>query len=239
MEKKEETTEPAKQSSKKNKLIHFPFRRSNEKRKKGYSLVFGVVIAIVVFVAVIDLPEFLTIILRTTVTIPFLSNMDFKDKLNAFLTFLIAIFTVIGSYSAYLQIEIGKNKGKVDDARNELEKAYGLIYTILNKTIEKDANVIKINRHEKETLDKIMSRYPFMFSQNIRQYWQNNIRTLESKEAFKIDTIKYLSGSGPFGASQSYEEYQIPLEFVNIFNDEYNKKIQNYDILLGKDFDRA
>src|SRR5271157_5402373 len=131
-------------------ITHFLFRQLTEKRKKGTSLeiVMWVTISIIVFVVIIDLPEFLTILSGTTVTIPFLSNIDFKDKLNAFLTFIIAIFTIMGSYSTYRQVEIAQGEAKVDDVRNELEKLYGPVYSVLKKVVYAEGKRVSPNSTE-------------------------------------------------------------------------------------------
>jgi hypothetical protein len=182
------------------------------------------IIGISLLFVVLYIPEFLG----------FSFWLTYPERMNLILTVAIAMFAAIEGYSTYMQVVLQDKKNMIDDARNELEKAYGPINSLLNKIVEKDENFIKLNVSEKLKLDEIMSTYPFMFSQEINDYWQKNIRNLETKEGVKVDKNMFLRGSGPFEAAHFYDEYQIPLEFVTIFNSEYKTKVQSYNDLLRK-----
>jgi len=198
MDKKEESKEIVKQLSKHDKLRHLLFRHSNKKSKKGYSfkIVYLSIFAIFVFLTVLELPEILTILSGAKVTIPVLSTIEFKDKLNIWLTFDITVFTLVGSYSTYMQVVLGQEKGKLDDVRNELEKLYGPIYSVLNKVVYAEERKGVLTQSEKEMMDETFSREPFMLTS--QEEWKLKIRNQKTTD--------------------------IDMKFVEGFNKEYESK---------------
>jgi hypothetical protein len=167
--------------------------------------------------------------------------LSYSDRMNLVLTVALAMFAAIEAYSTYQQayssnqqVMLQDRKNLIDDARNELEKAYGPINSLLNKPVEKDESFIKLSVGEKMKLDEIVTSYPFMFSEEINTYWQNNIRNLETQQGLKVDVMTFLRGGSPFAASTYVDEYHIPLEFATIFNSAYKKKVQSYNELLKK-----
>ena len=209
--------------------MHFSFKRSNDKGKTGYPLgiVLIVIIAVVIFVIVIDLPEFLTIILGTTVTIPFLSNMDFKDKLNAFLTFLIAIFTIIASYSAYLQFETGQEKRKVDIARNELEKLYGPIYSILSNVVFSEENKAILTQNERKMVDETFSRQPFILTS--QEEWKLKMHNDETSNIYQ----KFIENfNNEYQSKKGKDEIQRQFSAINSLLNNAPRSVSNVAIIL-------
>lgn len=160
--------------------------------------------------------------------------MSVADSINILLALTVSVFAIVQGMSAYIQYEMQKNTNLIEDVRNMLEKAYGPIYSLLNKTIEKDQNYITLNAIEKQRLDEILSTYPFMFPAEINEHWQNNIRSLKSEKAVEVDSKLLLTGCDPIAASTFYDVYHIPLEFVNILNSEYQKKVQGFNALFIK-----
>ena len=65
-------------------------------------------------------------------------------------------------------------------------------------------------------LDEKLSTYPFMFPELIYNYWLNNIRKEEP---------------GLILGERSITIFAIPLEFVTMINDEYAKKVKNFNDL--------
>lgn len=108
------------------------------------------------------------------------------------------------------------DRNRIWDARNELEKAYGPLYVILNsiKYGNVEQQYININNNDIIKIDEILSTYPFMFSSEIYEYWQKNI-------------LGDISGHG-------HLYYKIPTEFRDKINKEYDCKRKRYDRLLGK-----
>ena len=152
------------------------------------------------------------------------------DKTNFILTFAIAVFALIQAFSALLQIRMEDRKNKIENARNELEKAYGQVYTILSKNPEKEEKIIKQGSDEKLKLDLIMSTYPFMFPQKIIDYWKNNIQNLNSKTDVETPLNSFFNSNTV--NSHFFDIFEIPLEFINLFRDEYKRKIENLNTLL-------
>lgn len=144
------------------------------------------------------------------------------DRTNIFLSVVIALFALMEGYSTYLQVELSQNKNLIDDARNELEKAYGPLYTILNQ------NLLIINQKlleespEKRQIDEIMATYPFMFPKEIFKFWRNHIQYLHKYYTKKAD-------------AQTIADCQSKIsEFMVSINKEYEKRLQRYNKLLNK-----
>ena len=60
-----------------------------------------------------------------------LSGLTFMDKTTILLTFALAVFAAIEGFSTYRRASTEAKRHQVEDARNELEKAYGPLYTCL------------------------------------------------------------------------------------------------------------
>lgn len=157
-------------------------------------------------------------------------ELSIYENTTILLTFALAIFGMIQGYSAFIQVEMQGKTNRIENARNELEKAYGQIFTILNGIPEKDEKVIRINTGEKLQLDLLISTYPFMFPQNIIDYWKTKIFVL--KPTMGIEGQKYSHTSSWATSINFVDMYDIPLEFVALFNDEYKKRINQLNDLL-------
>ena len=114
--------------------------------------------------------------------LPAFSGLTFMDKTSLLLTFSIAVFAAIEGYATFKRAEMELNRHRISDARNELEKAYGPLYTLLNKTkpssTEEDA--FWLDYEEREKVDAIFATYPFMFSAEINSLWQEKIRNYKT-----------------------------------------------------------
>ena len=145
--------------------------------------------------------------------------IPYPESLNLFLTVAITSFAFVEGYSTYKQVVLSEDRNLIEDARNELEKAYGPLYSVLNKQSLFN-NKLLISSEEKKELDRIMATYPFMFSDEINNRWREKIQKLEQGN---ID-----------GATLRIEEYQIPSEFRAKINEEYEVRVKRYNKLLKK-----
>lgn len=151
-----------------------------------------------------------------------LSGLTFMDKTTILLTFALAVFAAIEGFSTYKRASTEAKRHQVEDARNELEKAYGPLYTLLNKPSKPDNTLLWLDFDERRKIDEIMATYPFMFPSHITEMWQQKIRSLPTAlEAY--------------GKSSKYEvNLDVYKELRNIINEEYNRRVKNYHKLLGK-----
>ncbi len=174
---------------------------------------------LILFVIILYSPEL------TSSTIPVLSELKFDQKTNLTLTFSIAIFAAIEGYSTFKRAKMEENRHLVADARNELEKAYGPLYTILNRAApaggEKDSFWLEFE--ERKKIDEIMATYPFMFSSEIYSFWQEKIRNPKS--------IVKTSNLGPYGGGLDLRVY---VELGALINEEYNQRVKKYHELIEK-----
>jgi hypothetical protein len=154
-----------------------------------------------------------------------LSGLSFGEKANLLLTFAIAFFAAIEGYSTFRRASMESMRHVIEDARNELEKAYGPLYTLLNNrgASSGEQKDFWLTFEERKKLDEIMATYPFMFPSEINDLWQEKIRNLGSL----IDASDFKSG----GRNVSLGVY---LEFRNLINEEYENRVKHYRELLEK-----
>jgi hypothetical protein len=147
--------------------------------------------------------------------IPGLSELSFEAKTNLLLTFTIAFFAAIEGYATYKRATLEYKSHKIQDARNELEKAYGPLYTLLNKNSPTDEKTqLWLDFEERRRINEIMATYPFMFSAKINDFWQEKIRS-----------PKALIQADPVGIGMDLGPYAVLRDMINI---EYNDRVQNY-----------
>lgn len=145
--------------------------------------------------------------------------IPYSDSLDFFLTVAITLFAAVEGYSTYMQVELSQNRNLIEDAKNELEKAYGHLYTLLNKQPLTD-NRLLINSVEKMELDQIMSTYPFMFSDEIYNMWREKIQNIEQENMRDpLTKAKCIVALG---------------KFTEKLNAEYESKVKRYNKLLKK-----
>jgi hypothetical protein len=118
-----------------------------------------------------------------------------------------------------------ETKQLIEDARNELEKAYGPLYTLLNKAApdDEDRDNIWLEFEQRKKIDEIIATYPFMFSPTIYSLWQEKIRNSQS--------IIQASKIGPSGGGIDLGVY---VELRKMINEEYSKRVKEYRGLIEK-----
>ena len=122
------------------------------------------------------------------------------------------------------------NRNLIEDARNELEKAYGPLYSLLNSNIINELKIIDLLDEDKKFLDNIFATYPFMFPIKIYDAWQNKIQNVDS-QGTKTKAVGITGNQRDF---RIIRYYSIPLEFNNMINEEYDRRVKRYNELLIK-----
>jgi len=175
-------------------------------------------LGLIILVLVLYSPEIFAM------NVPVLSSMGFTDKITVLLTFALASFAAIEGYSTLMRTSLEAKWHKIEDARNELEKAYGPLYTLLNKITSSsdEKKGFWLEFDERKKLDEIMATYPFMFPSQINDLWQQKIR--------KLGTL--------LGNSDVKSVHEINLdvyvELRNLINAEYARKVNEYHELLKR-----
>jgi hypothetical protein len=110
-----------------------------------------------------------------------LRPVEMGDQINFFLSSTIALFAFIEGFSTYLQVRMDKDRNRLQQIRDELEKVYGPLYGIFNTKPEyKTARAfIFINAEEKRRIDRIFVNYPFLIVPLTLSVWQNHIESLK------------------------------------------------------------
>ena len=172
-------------------------------------------VGLLLFVIFLYLPNI------TSLSIPVLSNISFDQKTSLVLTFTIAIFAAIEGYATFKRAKMEENKVLIEDARNELEKAYGPLFTILNKSVpSSEDNNIWLEFDERKKIDEIFATYPFMFSQKVYSLWQDKIRSSQS-----IIQSSSLAHGGKI-------DFGVYVELRKMINEEYNQRVKAYRELV-------
>ena len=156
--------------------------------------------------------------------VPALSDLTFFDRTSLFAAVAFAAFAAIEGFSSYDRSLFEIRRYQIEDSRNELEKAYGPLFTILNKAAARcDENAaFWLEREERKRIDDILSTYPFMFPPKINALWQDKIRDLSSKNA-EFDQDR--------GECAVQEPYAMLKELVS---EEYSRRLENYHKLIEK-----
>jgi hypothetical protein len=156
--------------------------------------------------------------------VPTFSDLSFFDRTSLFAASAFAAFAAIEGYSSHDRSLFEIRRYQIEDSRNELEKAYGPLFSILNKAAARcDENAaFWLEREERKRIDDILSTYPFMLPPKINELWQDKIRDLGSKNAaFDPDR----------GECAVQEPYAMLRELVN---EEYRRRLQSYHQLIAR-----
>lgn len=182
-------------------------------------LVYLPILGLVVLVVVLYFPQ----LTGYSGHISVLSDLTFMDKTTLLLTFALAAFAAVEGFSTFKRGSTESKRHQIEDARNELEKAYGPLYTLLNKPAKSENSTFWLDFEERRRINEIMATYPFMFPPEIMELWQEKIRKLAP--ALETSDLK----------SAKYElNLDVYLELRNLINEEYNKRVKNYRELLEK-----
>ena len=160
---------------------------------------------------------------------------DNTSKINLLLSITLAEFAGYEGISTFSQYTLEKRRILIEDTRNELEKAYGQVYSELNRRKEPN-DIIEIFRtltkkplfkdktyisfQQKMLIDDIFMKYPFLFSTKLLKLWEKEFQSLSPE---RLDSPK-----GPI------EFFLIPNEFKDALTEEYKQKLEQYNELVGK-----
>jgi hypothetical protein len=187
--------------------------------QKGTWLVYLPILGLVVLVLVLYFPQ----LTGYSGHISVLSDLTFMDKTTVLLTFALAAFAAIEGFSTFKRASMESKRHQIEDARNELEKAYGPLYTLLNKSEKAEHTDFWLDFDERKKINEIIATYPFMFPSHIIELWQQKIRNLASTlESSDLRSTKY---------EIHLDDY---LELRKMINEEYASKVKSYRDLLEK-----
>lgn len=105
------------------------------------------------------------------------------------------------AYSTISRPKIGKKRKRTVDLRNEFEKVYGPICTMLNNVTCVEVKTGILTQNEKKLMDETFSKEPVILDSQIE--WRNKIRNRPIRRPPDID---------------------IPIKFIEYFKNEYERK---------------
>jgi hypothetical protein len=143
-----------------------------------------------------------------------------SDKIIVILTFALMVFAGIEGLSTYMQLWLGDRKNLIEDARNELEKAYSPLFFILNYNAEDTTNLLRIRQEDFKRIEEIMATYSWVIPE-INDLWKETRRPMPS---LHLDEQK--KGLEP--------RHDVSLEFREKVNKEFKLRAKRYNELLKK-----
>lgn len=180
------------------------------------------IIGILVIGLFLFMPDIYLLVYKETIRIPPLSDLTYSDKINIMLTFAIAMFAAVEGYSTYTQVVLEDRRNKMESAKDELEKAYAPLYTLLSRfQFGASEDEVVLEESDKTRLDRIMAAYPFMFPAEIYEIWHQKIYKM--KEHVTVDMLNF------------QPSYEIPKEFVEKIAKEYDLRVKRYNEIFGKE----
>jgi len=149
---------------------------------------------------------------------------SFKDKIELSLTISIAFFAMVEAFSTYVQTNDTRLRLKIEDLRNEMETAYGILYTIIEDMYWVEGGGGCSNQYcfrtaeDKEKVDELFRKYPFMLRRQLMEIWEDEIKSLEPVilEGYEVYDID----------ENVYEKFQ------KILSEEYHEKLKQYKNIL-------
>jgi len=184
-------------------------------RKVEFWLVISVLVAIILILVVYNILNY--------------TLFKNSDIVNIFLTSALVFFGSVEAVSTIDRGRIEKKRRRSIDLRNELEKLYGPVYSILNTVVySKEMQDSGILLPDQKTLvDKKFSKYPHMIEKELYDYWKEKIQFL--KEKSDLDNVfTILENANTDRIAPSMAVYFIPKTFILKFIEEYDKRVNEY-----------
>jgi hypothetical protein len=125
------------------------------------------------------------------------NNLKGKDRSNE------QVRRILGLPESFEEITKSRTKKRTQmvDLKNELEKVYGPIYSVLSKAVCTEVKTGILTPREKKLMDEAFSKEPFILDSQME--WKNKIRNRPIRNPLDID---------------------IPMRFIEYFNEEYERK---------------
>ena len=172
-----------------------------------------------------------------------MEQLEFTLRLIAILVG--SISPLIGVLAGWFLAKRSEEKTlRVSEIRNELEKAYGPLYSIVSSRPEEmvkvdggDERRVVVSREEKQQMDRILTSYPHMFPYEIVVLWRTQIRDLKSfRTSTEIDLGPHSFLSHPIHSARTVyvNWFGIPLEFKDEITKEYERRLGEYYKITGR-----
>ncbi len=156
--------------------------------------------------------------------VPLLSNLNFLEKTSLFAGFAFATFAAVESYTTYDHANFEAKRYRIEDARNELEKAYGPLYSILKRAAANSGETkgFWLDYESRTKVDDLLATYPFMFSPQINELYQERIQKIDSMIESSSNSSEVAIDLKPYA------------DLGKLIKEEYAQKVKNYRELLEK-----
>lgn len=154
-----------------------------------------------------------------------------------------AAFVLIGVLGGwFLATRTQKRMLKTSEIRNELEKAYGTLYSIVSRPEEMvkvdggEERRVVIPDEEKKELDRILMSYPHMFPNEIVVLWRTQISDLKYfRTSHEIGLESHPSLQAiPSVRTRYIRWFGIPLKFKDKIIELYEQRLQEYYKTTGR-----
>jgi hypothetical protein len=127
-------------------------------------------------------------------------------------------------------IKYFKNEYERKRGKEAVEKRFSKIYSMFKNVPQEVEEVCLLLPHEKALIDAKFSTYPFVFNQELYDYWNREIRSLKiimGYEAFehKLTLLESLKLNEKDLIQVTIGVYRVPKMFITKFLEEYNDKL--------------
>lgn len=180
-------------------------------RSKDIIEFFQIICLTIILLMFIVIPEILPIIYGREVIIPIFSQISLEGRFTIVISSSVILFS-----SAQYRSE--RKRNKIIDLRNELEKVYGPLFTLLQDYIEwvEAVGEPTMSLGQASILNEKFQTYPHIISTELYYHWKEAIITqnprMEGRDYYMIDT-----------------------QFVADILNEYEVKVNIYRKLVGKE----
>ena len=157
-------------------------------------------------------------------TVKPLASLHLDRQIELFFGITIALFSVVEASSTHRQAKQFDKRNKIEDAWKTLERVYGPLYSLVNgskyqQTGKEILNSLEIDQKDKDTIDHIMSTYPFCFPDEINEYWRKNIQHTKMRHTKDIT---------------NQPVFYIDVMYRDMINKEYERIVKQYKKLPKK-----
>jgi hypothetical protein len=139
-----------------------------------------------------------------------------SDRINLFLSSVIALFAFVEGLSTYIQTTLEKDKNRLNELRDELTKTYAPLYSIFstNWTHVHEKEIIVINETDKNKIDRIIRSHPFLIEPILLEICRKEVERLKP---YKSDPV-------PIFIVPAYFVTHITMQYDKL-TDEYHKRV--------------
>lgn len=150
--------------------------------------------------------------------LPRFFQLDLGDIINLFLSSVIGLFAIVAGVSSYLRVMLEKEKARLQEIRDEIEKVYAPIFRIFREKQDyMTARAgVPITSEEKTKMDSVIIEFPHLLVPDTLSLWEEFIEHLEPYK------------------TQPTTIFLIPMPFISHISIAHDNLLDEYHWRTGK-----